>query len=140
MTFTPSQSGTLTVAGGGTGVTSFGASQLLYGGAGGTTVAGVATSSATINNGLTGTLTTIGSGQTIGLATINAGVLGAVTNGSVPTSQATSTLYGTGTGGQILTWNNGVPQWVASTTYSSGLAFSAGNVTNTGVLSLTPER
>lgn len=100
---------------------------------------GTVTSIAT-NNGLTGgTITTSG---TIGLATINAGVLGAVTNGSVPTSQATSTLYGTGTGGQLLTWNNGVPQWVASTTYANGTgistAFATGQltITNTGVISL----
>lgn len=96
---------------------------------------GTVTSIAT-NNGLTGgTITTSG---TIGLATINAGVLGAQANGSVPTSQATSTLYGTGTGGQVLTWNNGVPQWVATTTYASGAGISTSfvngqlTITNTG--------
>ncbi len=84
-----------------------------------TTIGGVSTSSATINNGLTGTLTTLGSGQTIGLATINAGVLGAVVNGSVPTSQATSTLYGVGTNGFVLAEVLGIPTWVATTTLST---------------------
>lgn len=59
------------------------------------------------------------------------------TGGSAaPTAIATSSIFGPGTGGQILAWNNGVPQWVASTTYSSGLAFAGGNVTNTGVTSI----
>lgn len=100
---------------------------------------GTVTSIAT-NNGITGgTISTTG---TIGLATINAGVLGAVTNGSIPTSQATSTLYGTGVGGQVLAWNNGVPQWVATssiqnitltTTGSSGAATLTGTTLNVPV-------
>lgn len=86
---------------------------------------GTVTSIAT-NNGLTGgTITTSG---TIGLATINAGVLSAVTNGSIPTSQATSTLYGTGIGGQVLTWSNGVPSWVGTTTFNTPLSFANGAV------------
>jgi hypothetical protein len=54
---------------------------------------------------------------------------------------ATSSLFGTGLGGQILTWNNGVPQWVASTTYANGTGISTafGNgaltITNTSPLS-----
>src|SRR6185369_13527719 len=32
---------------------------------------------------------------------------------------------------------NGIPTWTASTTFSSGLAYANGNVTNTGLLSLT---
>lgn len=89
------------------------------------------------NNGLTGgTITTTG---TIGLATINAGVLGAVTNGAVPTSQATSTLYGVGTNGFVLTEVNGVPTWTATssiqnitltTTGSSGASTLIGNTLN----------
>jgi hypothetical protein len=57
---------------------------------------------------------------------------------------ATTTLYGTGAGGQVLTWNNGAPQWVATTTYSAGsgisTSFAAGNLTisNTGVLAIGP--
>lgn len=88
----------------------------------------VSTTSATINNGLTGTLTTLNSGgsQTIGLATINAGVLGSPVNGAVPTSQATSTLYGVGTGGFVLAWNNGVPQWVATSSINNGVSSLTG--------------
>ena len=44
---------------------------------------------------------------------------------------ATSTLFGTGTAGHILAWLSGVPTWAATTTYSGGLTYSAGNVTNT---------
>jgi hypothetical protein len=70
-----------------------------------------------------------GTAGTYGLATINAGVLGSAVDGAVPTSQATSTLYGTGIGGQHLVWNNGVPQWIATTTFSAPLVFGSGNVT-----------
>lgn len=118
-----------------------GVSQLAYftRTSGRTTLGGVATSTLTATNGLTGTFTQVGSGGALGLATINAGVLGAITNGVVPTSQATSTLYGTGIGGLILAWNNGVPQWVATssiqnltltTTGSSGAATLTGTVLN----------
>lgn len=112
------------------------------------TFASAATTSATINNGLTGTLTTINSQtQTIGLASIaNGTVLGYVGSGTgVPTAQATSSLYGAGTGGQILAWNNGVPQWVATssilgTTYwtSAGGNIYNNTGTNVGVGSSTP--
>lgn len=84
------------------------------------------------NNGITGgPITTTG---TIGLATINAGVLGAVVNGAVPTSQATSTLYGTGTGGQVLGWSNatGGLAFIA-TSSSSGSTFPFTPLTNYGV-------
>lgn len=57
-----------------------------------------------------------------GLAYTTSGTVSAVTNG---------------TGGQILSMVNGVPAFVATTTFSSGLSYSAGNVTNTGVLSIT---
>lgn len=36
-----------------------------------------------------------------------------------------------GTGGQILAWANGAANWIASTTFSAPLVFSAGNVTCT---------
>lgn len=116
-------------SGGGLATTSpvAGGNLLEYSAAGAGSAFGVATTSATINNGLTGTLTTLGTGQTIGLATINAGVLGAVVNGSVPTSLATSTLFGTGTGGTILTWSNGVPQWIGTTTAGTGLTYNTGS-------------
>ena len=45
------------------------------------------------------------------------------------TFPATSTLYGTGTGGQVLAWSGSVPTWVATTTFSTGLTYSAGAVT-----------
>ncbi len=46
---------------------------------------------------------------------------------------ATSTLFGTGTGGQLLTWANGVPTWTATSTYTAPLSFNAG----TNVVSIT---
>ncbi len=42
----------------------------------------------------------------------------------VPTFIATSSIFGTGAGGQVLAWNNGVPQWIASTTYAGGAGIS----------------
>lgn len=87
---------------------------------GGAGVYGVATTSETCSTGITCTAhAVLGGGGAITLATINAGVLGSVINGTVPTSQATSTLYGTGVGGQVLGWNN----------TTGGLAFVA---TSTG--------
>jgi hypothetical protein len=45
-------------------------------------------------------------------------------------------MFGTGTGGQVLTWNNGVPQWSATSTYtgSNGIttAFANNTLTITG--------
>lgn len=81
-------------------------------------VYGVATTSATCGTGIscTGFNVLGASNPSFALATMNAGVLGSVTNGVAPTSQATSTLYGVGTGGYVLAWNNGVPQWVATST------------------------
>ena len=67
-------------------------------------------------------------------------VVGNNTSGTANlTAFATSTLFGTGTGGFLLGWNNGVPQWVASTTYGSGLTYatSTNQVTNTGVLTVS---
>lgn len=48
---------------------------------------------------------------------------------AAPTAVATSSIFGIGTAGQIVAWNNGVPQYVATTTFSSPLLYSAGNVT-----------
>lgn len=107
---------------------------LIYNSSGAGSAYSVGTTSVISANGITGSFTVFNTGgltNSVGLATINAGVLGSPVNGAVPTSQATSTLYGTGIGGQLLTWNNGVPQWVASTTYSAPLVFAAGNVTIT---------
>ncbi|MFA5942673.1 MAG: tail fiber domain-containing protein, partial [Candidatus Paceibacterota bacterium] len=41
-----------------------------------------------------------------------------------------------GTNGYILGMSGGTPTWLATTTFSSGLAYANGNVTNTGLLSL----
>ncbi len=146
LTFTPSQSGISTVAGGGTGVGSFTSGQLLYGN-GTNALSSVATTTFTPSAEFTttGTLGALigGSNSTLSLAnngvalgklaqiaanTILGNPMGATGNVQ---AVATSTLYGVGTGGQVLTWNNGVPQWVATTTYSAPLVFSAGNVTIT---------
>ncbi len=51
-------------------------------------------------------------------------------NGSGAISTTTA-----GTTGQILALLGGVPTWASTTTFSSGLTYSAGNVTNTGVTS-----
>ena len=97
------------------------------------TFANVATSSLAVGNGLTVTSGALGnqiggSAVNIGLATINAGVLGAVTNGAVPTSQATSTLYGVGIGGQVLGWSN----------VTGGLAFVATSTSGGGLTAIGP--
>ena len=79
----------------------------------------VATTSLSVGTGLTssGTLGSQigGTASSISFAALgSAGVLGAVT-AAVPTVQATSTLYGTGVGGQVLGWSN----------VTGGLAFVA---------------
>lgn len=105
---------------------------LVYNSAGAGSAYSVATTSVTGNNGLTGSFTVLNTGgltNSIGLATINAGVLGAVTNGSVPTSQATSTLYGVGTNGFTLAEVNGVPTWTATTTAGTGLSYNGTSFT-----------
>ncbi|MHB1769826.1 MAG: hypothetical protein ACYCPH_01960, partial [Minisyncoccota bacterium] len=62
----------------------------------------------------------------------------AIQSGAIPYGNGTSALATTslGVAGNILALLNGIPTWTATTTFSSGLAYSAGNVTNTGVLSL----
>lgn len=109
-------------------------------------LSGIGTTTVTAGNGLTGSVTTINSGgasNSLGLATINAGVLGAVTNGVVPTSQATSTLYGTGIGGYVLAWNNGALQFVATSSINNGVTsiatnngITGGTITTTGTIGL----
>jgi hypothetical protein len=96
---------TVGVAYGGTGLNSVSDGRLLYGGGG--------------TNAL------------VSLATSTGGYLGESYTTGRPVWNATSTIFGTGTGGQVLTWNNGVPQFVATTTYSAPLVFSGGNLTIT---------
>jgi len=149
-TFTPTLSGTLSVAGGGTGQTSFTSSQLLYGnGTNGLTSVGTTTFTPSGEFTTTGTIGAFvgGANSTLALAANGVGFtkIAQIAGNSVlvnntsgtgnVTAIATSTFFGTGTGGQVLSWNNGVPNWVATTTFSSGLAFANGNVTNTGVTS-----
>jgi hypothetical protein len=91
------------------------------------TMASVATTSATCGSGLTCTgFNVLGSNNpSFALATINAGVLGAVTNGSVPTSQATTTLYGAlGAPGTVLMSSNGSAVWFATSSSGSSGVFS----------------
>ena len=61
-----------------------------------------------------------------------------IQSGTIPYGNGTSALATTtaGVAGNILALLNGIPTWTATTTFSSGLAYANGNVTNTGVLSL----
>ncbi|MCX6786462.1 MAG: hypothetical protein NTU85_01405, partial [Candidatus Kaiserbacteria bacterium] len=132
----------LLVSSGGTGQTSFTSGNLLYG-AGTGAIQNVATTTIAVGTGISVTSGTLGyqiggANVTLGIASnaltlaqlpqINSGyILGnnTGTTGNV-TSFATSTLFGTGTGGQILAWNNGVPQFIATTTIPVG-----GNISGT---------
>ncbi|MEK7614728.1 MAG: hypothetical protein AAB428_03625, partial [Patescibacteria group bacterium] len=107
LTFANALAGLLGVGGGGTGLSSIGDGTILFGGVGGGTA------------NLTALATTSGAGRFLTLD---------YSTGR-PSWTATSTVFGTGTGGQVLAWNNGVPQFVATTTYSSGLTYAAGGVT-----------
>lgn len=112
------------------------------------TLGKVATSSIGAGTGLTFSGTAGaqvgGTSGTYSLATIASGNF--LANGTsataIPTAISTSTIFGTGTGGKILAWNNGVPQWIASTTYSNGTGISTSfangalTITNTGVTSV----
>lgn len=93
---------------------------------------GVATT--TFSTGLTysGGAVTVNTSQNI--ATLS----NLTSNGLVTTSGSNGTLGVTAnsTGGLVLAMSGGIPTWVATTTFSSGLAYSGGNVTNTGVTSI----
>lgn len=104
--------------------------------------------SSTAFNGLTASTTITGSSNTLTFTNTLAGLLGVggggtgqttYTAGDLLYSSAANTLskLGIGTGGFGLAVSNGIPAWVATTTFSSGLAYAGGNVTNTGVLSIT---
>src|SRR5665213_1250350 len=129
---------------------------------GGAGVYGTATSTLTPTAPLGGSLTVIGTGNSLtctGCLTANqsitlsgvvtgsgataittafgsqtAGVLGnAATGNTAP--MATSTLYGAAQNGTVLGYANGLLVPLATTTFSSGLTYASGNVTNTGVTS-----
>lgn len=147
LTFNPSLTGVHTVAGGGTGQSTFTASQLLYGNGtaalssvgtttftpsaaftvGGTIGAFVGGANSTLdlaNNGVALTkLATIAANTVLGNAT---GATGNVT------AIATSTLFGPGTNGFVLSMQNGTPQWVATSSIQN---FSIGP---TGALQVGP--
>jgi hypothetical protein len=61
-------------------------------------------------------------------------VSGAVLFGNGSGSLATTSQ---GTAGQVLAFLNGVPTWAATTTFSTGLTYADGVVTNSGVTSLS---
>ena len=109
------------------------------------------TTNLSINN-FTGFLKAAGGVVATSLVNLAADVTGVLpaTNGGTGWAavQAGTLLYGNGTGalstttagtaGQVLALLGGVPTWTASTTFSSGLAYLNGNVTNTGVLAIGP--
>lgn len=137
LTFGSNQSGTLTVAGGGTGAATL-TGCLTGNGTGAITGSGTCnTSNATVssiatNNGITGgTITTTG---TIGLAALgSAGVLGAVT-ATVPTVQATSTLYGVAPYGSLLSSTGSVIAWLATSSLMTGTTGQVPYFTGTNTL------
>lgn len=97
-------------------------SSLLYS-TGGTGVAGVATTSETCSTGISCTAhAVLTGGGAITLATMNAGVLASDLNGAVPTSHATSTLFGSGTPGQVLMLSNGGLVFAATSSVAAGSA------------------
>ncbi len=140
--------GTLTVARGGSGTTTAPSGQVLYGGGAGV-YQSVATSSLAVSGAFSysGTLGALlgGANGTLSLATngvalTNLAQIAANTILGNPTGAsgnvqavATSTFYGAGIGGQVLTWNNGVPQWVSTTTAGTGLTYNAGSPGNFSV-------
>ncbi|MEK7144337.1 MAG: hypothetical protein AAB794_00525, partial [Patescibacteria group bacterium] len=123
--------GTVALANGGTGLTSVTGNRLLYSNSDGSALAQVATSSlniggnaatVTTNANMSGAVTSSGSNVTA-FGSQSAGVLATAVTG-VPAFTATSTLYGTGTGGRVLGWDN----------TTGGLAFVA---TSTNALTAT---
>lgn len=128
--------------------TSSTASQLPYASSTAVTVSGTASSSNIIvsNTATIGTLN--GPLQAVNGVVSASSSLSTVYGGiGWSAVQAGAVLYGNGTGplattsaganGQVLALANGVPTWVASTTFSDGLTYLNGNVTNTGVTSIT---
>lgn len=126
-------SGTLTFGGLGTSSAISAASGLLYA-TGVNTLASVSTSSAismsitgnagtvTTNANLSGAVTSSGSNVTA-FGTLGQGILGnPALAATIPTAQATSTLYGTlGTSGMVLGVSNGIATWVATSTLGDGI-------------------
>ncbi len=61
-------------------------------------------------------------------------VAGTILYGNGTSALATTTA---GTAGQVLALLNGIPTWTATTTFSGGLTYADGAVTNSGVTSIT---
>lgn len=72
---------------------------------------------------------------TFACTSASAGVTGCLTGTDFNTFTAKQNSLGTPTPGFVAAFVNGAWSGVATTTFSSGLAYAAGNVTNTGVLS-----
>lgn len=94
------------------------------------TAGAVSTSLISLTSDITGILGVANGGT--GWAAIQSGAL---MYGNGTNALATTTA---GTSGQVLALVNGIPSWTATTTFSNGLAYANGNVTNTGVLALGP--
>lgn len=136
---------TFIVQQGGTGQNSFTAGNLIYG-SGTNPLQSIATTTATCTGTVSCAVHTI-----IGSSPVT--ITGSNDSGTVSTSthevanqlplwtstSGTPALLGqitNTTNGFVLSLVSGVPSWVATTTYSSGLLYTSGNVTNTGVTSI----
>ena len=133
----------LAVANGGTGWAAIQSGTIPYGngtGALATTTAGTAGNVLALLNGVpTWTATTTLSTISGTLAETKGGTnQSTYATGDILYSSGTNVLgkLGIGTGGLVLGVSGGLPAWVATTTFSGGLTFSGGNVTNTGVTSI----
>lgn len=125
--------GTLTVSGGGTGVTTFGAGGIIRS-AGGTAA-------------LSAGAVTLNSSDTTGTLPVNKGGTGATsfTAGRLLVGNGTSQLavLAGSVDGQVVTWNNSLSEWVAQTPAAGVSSFSAGttgfspSIASTGAVTLS---
>jgi len=76
-----------------------------------------------------------GTGTVTSIATTYPILGGTITTTGTLSFPATSTLFA-GSAGQVLAFADGIIKGVATTTFSSGLTYSNGNVTNSGVTSI----
>lgn len=87
--------------------------------------------------GVSGTLSVSGlSGTNFSNVSANTVFANATGATAAPTFVATSTFFGSPAPGSILAFLNGAWTGAATTTFSSGLTYANGNVTNTGVTSI----
>ncbi len=111
--------GTVPVSKGGTGTTTLGLSQLLYGGSGGL-YQSVATSTVTLGLGLGGTTVGVGGTNTLTIATSSLYTGAANT---LPYFSGTNTFgqVAAGSAGFVLAMANGTPTWVATSSINNGV-------------------